>query len=126
MLARLRAAAIVVALLGGGAIHDAAAAQDGAGIHDGATVAVKPNSIWFQDAAQLTRWQALKRGGDAAALAHYEESLLSRRDAWQFLASLPVKVLGYDRQHHRVHVEMQREGRLQGTKWLIDTDALAP
>ena len=53
-------------------------------IRKGATVQVKPDSIWFEDAAKLTRWQELKKGGDAAALASYQEDALSERDAWQF------------------------------------------
>jgi hypothetical protein len=50
---------------------------------------VKPNSIWFQDVAMLTHWQRLKKSGDAAALASYQDSALSHRDAWQFTNQLP-------------------------------------
>ena len=46
-------------------------------IRKGATMQVKPDSIWFEDAAKLTRWQELKKGGDAAALASYQEDALS-------------------------------------------------
>jgi hypothetical protein len=33
-----------------------------------ATMHVRPNSIWFQDAAKLTHWQQLKKSGNSAAL----------------------------------------------------------
>jgi hypothetical protein len=58
-------------------------------IQKGATMQVKPNSIWFQDVAMLTHWQRLKKSGDAAALASYQDSALSHRDAWQFTNQLP-------------------------------------
>ena len=48
---------------------------------------VKPNSIWFEDTAKLTRWQQLKKSGNAAALTSYQDQALSKRDAWQFLRS---------------------------------------
>ena len=55
---------------------------------------MNPNSIWFQEAEQLTRWQALKKGGDVEALASYQRKLLSEREAWWFhSAELPIKVL---------------------------------
>jgi hypothetical protein len=93
-------------------------------IRTGATMQVKPNSIWFQDAAQLTRWQQLKKGGDLKALASYQDKVLSNRDAWQFINELTVKILGYERGKNQVNVEMKTEGRMLGTKWLLDADAL--
>jgi hypothetical protein len=54
------------------------------GIEKGATMQVKANSIWFQQEAELARWQQLKKNGDTAALAAYQEKVLSNRDAWQF------------------------------------------
>jgi hypothetical protein len=51
--------------------------------------------------------------------------VLGNRDAWQFINPLTVKILGYDLAKHQVHVEMTTEGRMQGTDWLLDPDALA-
>ena len=103
-----------------------ATAAFGAEIKSGATVQVKANSIWFQDNAQLARWQKLKQAGDATALARYQERLLSARDAWQFLSPITVRILRYEPGQHRIKVEMTDEGRLKGTKWSIDPDALVP
>jgi hypothetical protein len=93
-------------------------------IRKGATMQVKPNSIWFEEAANLTRWQQLKRGGDPAALASYQEELLSHRDAWQFINRLNVKILEYQPGKNQVLVEMTTAGRMLGTKWFLDPDAL--
>ena len=97
-----------------------------ADIRVGATVQVQPNSIWFEDTAKLTQWQRLKAGGNAAALASYESKALASREAWQFTGSLAVKVLAHDPAKKQVSVEMQTEGRLIGTKWVIDAGTLAP
>ena len=94
-------------------------------IEKGAAMQVKPNSIWFQDAAQLAHWQKLKKSGNAKALASYQERLLSEREAWQFLNPLAVKIVGYQPKQRRVDVEMTSEGRMKGTTWLLDPDALA-
>jgi hypothetical protein len=96
-----------------------------ADIKTGATMQVKANSIWFQDAAELAQWQQLKKAGDATALATYEDKVLHSRDAWQFINPLNVKILGYDAPKQSVHVEMTSEGRMQGTNWLLDPDAIA-
>ena len=93
-------------------------------IRKGATLRVKASSIWFQDAAKLARWQALREAGDAAALASYQDSVLKNRDAWQFLHLLDVKILGHRPKTHRVDVEMISEGRMQGSSWVLDADAL--
>ena len=93
-------------------------------IRKGATMQVKPNSIWFEEAANLTRWQQLKKGGDPAALAAYQEELLSHRDAWQFINRLSVKILEYQPGKNQVQVEMTTAGRMLGTKWFLDPDAL--
>ena len=93
-------------------------------IRTGATMQVKPNSIWFQDAGQLTRWQELRKSGDPKAFASYRDEVLSIRDAWQFINQLTVKILGYERRKNQVNVEMKTEGRMLGTKWLLDADAL--
>jgi hypothetical protein len=93
-------------------------------IRIGATMQVKANSIWFQDAGKFARWQALKQSGDAKALAAYQEDVLHQRDAWQFIYPLSVTILGYEPEENRVDVEMKTEGRLQGSQWLLDAGAL--
>jgi hypothetical protein len=93
-------------------------------IRKGATMQVKPNSIWFQDAAKLARWQQLKKSGNSKALASYQNDVLSNRDAWQFTKSLTVKILSYEPEKKQVNVEMKTPGRMLGSKWLLDTDAL--
>jgi len=50
-------------------------------IRAGATMEVKPNSIWFDDLAQFSRWQQLKKSGNSKALASYQKERLSQRDA---------------------------------------------
>jgi hypothetical protein len=94
-------------------------------VEKGATMQVKPNSIWFQDQTQLARWQKLRKTGDAAALAAYEKRVLGSRDAWQFINPLDVEILDYEPAQQRVHVEMVSEGRMKGTDWLLDPDAIA-
>jgi hypothetical protein len=94
-------------------------------IEKGAAMQVKANSIWFQNQAELAHWQQLKNKGDSTALAAYQEKVLGNRDAWQFTNQLAVKILSYDMAKHQVHVEMTTEGRMQGTDWLLDPDALA-
>jgi hypothetical protein len=84
---------------------------------------VKPNSIWFQDADKFTRWQELKTS-DSTALASYQDEVLSDRDAWQFTKWLTVKVLSYEPRKNQVNVEMKTAGRLLGSAWLLDADAL--
>jgi hypothetical protein len=83
-----------------------------------------PNSIWFQDADKFAHWQRLKRRGNSTALASYQDKVLSNRDAWQFINQLRVRVLRFEPGKHRVNVEMRTEGRLLGTKWLLDSDSL--
>jgi hypothetical protein len=94
-------------------------------IEKGATMQVKPNSIWFQDQAELAQWQKLKNAGDAAALSAYEDQVLHSRDAWQFINQLDVKILDYEPAQQRVSVEMVSEGRMKGTDWLLDPGAIA-
>jgi hypothetical protein len=94
-------------------------------IRKGATMQVKPDSIWFEDTAKLTRWQVLKKSGNAAALATYQDAALSKRDIWQFLSPLTVKILGYRSRDNQVRVEMTTPGRLLGTTWSLDGGALA-
>ena len=93
-------------------------------IRKGATVQVKADSIWFEEVEKLARWQALKKNGDAKALAAYQEEALRQRDAWQFIKPLTVKVLAVTPKANRVEVEMMTEGRLQGSRWLLDAGAV--
>jgi hypothetical protein len=93
-------------------------------IRKGATMQVKPNSIWFQDTAKLTRWQQLKKSGDSTALTSYQDKALSHRDAWQFTKQLTVKILSYEPGKNQVNVEMKTPGRMLGSTWLLDADAL--
>jgi hypothetical protein len=95
-------------------------------IKAGATMQVKANSIWFDTQAQLARWQALKKGGNAKNIAKYQEKLMSEREAWQFVNPLTVEVLRYDVKKPRVEVKMTNEGRMQGAIFWIDADALMP
>ena len=87
---------------------------------------VKAHSIWFDTAAQLTKWQRLKKSGNATALAAYEKKTLGERDAFQFIYPLSVKVLRYDRARKQVEVEMRTPGRFQDTTWAVDASALEP
>jgi len=97
---------------------------DAGPIRKGAVMEVKPNSIWFEEVARLTRWQELKKGGDAAALTSYQEQMLGGREAWQFLKPLKVKILRYEPATSQVNVEMKTAGRLQGTTWWLDASAV--
>lgn len=85
---------------------------------------VKANSIWFSDADQLARWQELKKGGNPAALASYQDEVLSSRDAFQFINKLTVKILSYEPRQNRVDVEGMTPGRFLGSHWFLDPDAL--
>jgi hypothetical protein len=89
-----------------------------------ATMQVNANSIWFDDAAKLAQWQKLKKGGDSAALTSYQDEVLSHREAWQFINQLTVKILSYERGKNQVKVEMKTPGRLLGSTWFLDADAL--
>ena len=85
---------------------------------------VKADSIWFEDAAKLTHWQQLKKSGNSTALASYQDEVLSQRDAWQFTKQLTVRILSYSPEKNQVNVEMKTAGRLLGSTWLLDADAL--
>ena len=101
------------------------AASRAAEISKGAILVVKPNSIWFEDAAKLTEWQKLRKSSAAAAFVSYQKSILSGRDARQFINPRSVKILGYERRKNQITVEMKSEGRLQGSTWFLDANALA-
>lgn len=100
-------------------------ATSAADIRAGAIMQVKPSSIWFDEAIDLAQWQALKKKGDETALAAYEKSKLSSRDAWQFINPLTVKVLIYQRRTNQVEVEMKTKGRFEALHMFLDADALA-
>jgi hypothetical protein len=93
-------------------------------IRKGAVMQVKPNSVWFDEAAKLTHWQELKKSGDEAALTSFQEQMLGQREAWQFLKPLKVKILSYEPAKSQVNVEMKTAGRLQGTTWWLDASAV--
>jgi hypothetical protein len=93
-------------------------------VRKGAVIEVKPNSIWFQEAAELTHWQELTKGGNEAALTSYQQQVLSQREAWQFLKPLKVKILRYEPATNQINVEMRTVGRLQGTTWWLDASAV--
>ncbi len=97
------------------------AAQD---IRPGQTMKVKPNSIWFQDQAQLDRWQQLRTSGDDAALQSYQHELLSSRDAWQFINEMTVRVIKYNAAKHQADVKMTTPGRMLGSTWIVEADAI--
>ena len=85
---------------------------------------MKPDSIWFEETTNLTRWQQLKKGRDRAALRSFQEQKLHSRDAWQFLYPMEVKILGTEPKTNQVSVEMLTEGRFLGTKWVLDAGTL--
>jgi hypothetical protein len=95
-----------------------------ASIKPGATAQVKPNSIWFDKAAQLARWHELKKSSDDKAFAAYQDQLLGQRNALQFIYRLRVKVLSHDAKKHEAHVRMLTEGRFVGLDFYVDPDAL--
>jgi hypothetical protein len=105
------------------AVACAGSAQAGE-IQVGGTSEVKANSIWFEEAAQLTQWQAERRRGNAKSLAAYEDTVLGKREAWRFINPLAVKVLDYARDKQQVKVEMTTPGRLLGSTWFLDAGAL--
>jgi hypothetical protein len=89
----------------------------------GAIMQVKPNSIWFEEAVKLTEWQQKRKNSAGAAFANYQKSILSAREAWQFINPQTVKVLGYERGKNQVTVELKATGRLQGSTWVLDAGA---
>ena len=93
-------------------------------IRKGATMQVKANSIWFEEAGGLTRWQQLKKSGNAQAFETHQRELLSSRDAWQFIDPQTVKILRVRPRDHQVNVEMTAPGRLLGSTWFVDAEAL--
>lgn len=100
------------------------AATWAADIKKGASAVVKADSIWFVDAAKLGEWQRMKAGGDAAAFTTFQNKVLGEREAWQFNNPLEVRVLGYAPDTRQVIVEMKMPGRMEGTPWFLDAEAL--
>jgi len=93
-------------------------------IQKGATVQVKADSIWFQKVKELSHWQRIKKSGDSKALEAYQQKEMGERDAWQFGNQLGVKIISYDAATNQVHVKMLTPGRMLGTDWFLDADAL--
>jgi hypothetical protein len=93
-------------------------------IRRSALMQVKPDSIWFEDRAKLAHWQALRSAGDAKTLTSYQDGLLQAREAWQFTKPLTVRIRGFEPTTHLVEVEVQTEGRLQGSTWVLDPSAI--
>ena len=93
-------------------------------LRKGAMVEVPAGTIWFRDASRLARWQGLKKSGNDAALAAYQQQVLASRDAWQFTNPLTVKVLDIGAGRNLVRVEMLTPGRMLGTTWLVDAGAV--
>ena len=56
-------------------------ASSAAEVRRGATMEVKPNSIWFSELSEFTHWQRLKKSGNAEAVAAYQKDMLSSREA---------------------------------------------
>ena len=96
-----------------------------AGVQKGAAMQVKANSIWFQAEATLAHWQELKKSGNTTAVSSFEDEVLVKRDASQFSNQLPVKILKVEPKAHQVEVEMTIEGRMHGSTWWVDADAVA-
>lgn len=95
-----------------------------ADIRKGATLQVKADALWFEDAGKLARWQRMKKRSDAPTLAKLEQSMLRAREALQLVNPQTVKVLDYETKTGRVRVEMTGEGRMQGTRWVVDEGAV--
>jgi hypothetical protein len=102
----------------------AAVCVGSAGAGRGATIVVPANTIWFADAARLAHWQKLRDSDDPVGRSDYQEKLLHRREAFQFLRPLTVRLLGHDRARHRLVVQMISPGRFQRTMWYLDDAAL--
>jgi hypothetical protein len=90
----------------------------------GATVQVKANSLWFQKVRELSHWQRIKKSGDSKALEAYQEKEMGERDVWQFGNQLTAKIISYDAANNQVQVQMLTPGRMLGTDWFLDADAL--
>ena len=93
-------------------------------IRKGAVMQVKPDTIYFEQAADLTQWQTLKKAGDAAALTAFETEKLGSRDAWQLSYPHQVKILGYEPKSNQANVQIETTGRFEGLSYMIDAGAL--
>jgi hypothetical protein len=49
---------------------------------------------------------------------------MGERDVWQFGNQLTVKIITCDEANNQVQVEMLTPGRMVGTDWFLDADAL--
>ena len=66
----------------------------------------------------------LKRSGNSAAASSYDSNAIDHREAWDFSIPQSVKILANEPAKHRVKVEMKTPGRMLGSVWFLDTDAL--
>jgi hypothetical protein len=113
---RLLVMTLIFAVICGGAAD--------AEIQKGSTVEVKAHSIWFPDLAKFDHWQNLKRSGNSAAASSYVGNAVAHREAWDFSIPQSVKILAYEPAKHRVKVEMKTPGRMLGSVWFLETDAI--
>jgi hypothetical protein len=93
-------------------------------IQKGATAQVKANSFWFQRVRELSHWQRIKKSGDSKALQAYQEKEMGERDVWRFDDQRTVKIISYEEANNQVQVQMLTPGRMLGTDWFLDADAL--
>lgn len=100
------------------------AATSAADIRKGATMRIKAETLWFEDAGKFARWQRMKTRDDAATIARQEQSMLRAREAWRFEGAQSVKVLDPGVKGGGVRVEMLAEGRMQGTRWVVEESAV--
>ena len=114
----MRAFTTVLAML---LMTAAASATD---IRKGATMRVKADTLWFEDAGKFARWQRMKTRDAAATIARQEQSMLRAREAWRFEGVQSVKVLDLGVKGGGVRVEMLAEGRMQGTRWVVEEGAV--
>lgn len=102
----------------------AAAAASAADIRKGATLQVKAGALFFEDAGKFARFQRQKKRDDAATLDRVRTSMLRAREAFAFDKPQSVKVLDIDVKGGGLRVEMLAEGRMQGTRWVVDEGAV--
>jgi hypothetical protein len=97
-----------------------AAEAKAAAIHQGDTVQVKSSSIWFKTSEELAIWQRFPEKFGPKDVETYKNLILEMRAAWQFDATLPVRVISYAPELHAVEVKMLTKGRLFNTVWWVD------
>ena len=80
-------------------------------IRKGAVMEVKPNSIWFEEVAQAHAVAGIEKGRRRGGADLLSGTDARRREAWQFLKPLKVKILRYDTAASQINVEMKTSGR---------------